>query len=85
MAITVYLLCTMTSALCAVLLFREYRRSSSRLLFWSGFSFAGFTVTNALVFIDLIVLPAIDLSALRAAAMCLSVSLLLYGLVWDTD
>ena len=85
MAIIVYLLCTLTSTLCAVLLLREYRRTSTRLLFWSGLSFSGFAITNALVFADLIVLPDIDLSAVRAGGMCVAVGLLLYGLVWDLD
>jgi hypothetical protein len=85
MASAVYLLCTLTSALCAALLLREYKRSSTRLLFWSGLSFAGMAVTNALVFTDFILVPQIDLSVVRAATLCIAVALLLYGLVWDVD
>ncbi len=85
MATTVYLLCTFTSALCAVLLLREYRRTSARLLFWSGLSFTGFAITNALVFIDFIIVPEVDLSPFRAVAACVATGLLLYGLIWDAD
>ena len=83
MATAVYLLCMLTSALCAALLLREYRRSRARLLLWSSLSFAGWAGNNALVFMDLVVVPGYDLSVLRAAVALLSISLLLYGLIWD--
>lgn len=83
MATSVYALCMLTSALCAVLLFRAYRRTPTRLLLWSSFSFVGWAVANALVFVDLVMLPNIDLSVLRTAASVVAVSLLLYGLIWD--
>jgi hypothetical protein len=84
MASLVYILSALTSALCAVLLLRDYRRTSGRLLLWSGLAFAGFASANALVFMDLIVVPEMDLSLLRAATAFVSISLLLYGLVWDS-
>lgn len=82
---TVYILCVVTSALCAWLLLAEYRRRRARLLLWSGASFIGFAVSNALVVADLLILPDVDLSVLRAASACGSVAILLYGLVWDSD
>jgi hypothetical protein len=82
-AAAVYLLCMLTSAFCAVLLLREYRRSAARLLLWSSLSFIGWAVNNALVFTDLVVLPGVDLSLVRAIAALVAVSLLLYGLIWD--
>jgi hypothetical protein len=85
MAAAVYVLCTLTSALCAVLLLREHARTPSRLLLWSGLSFGVMVVSNALVFFDLIVWPTGDLSLLRAASMCLAAALLVFGLVWDAD
>jgi hypothetical protein len=84
-AVGVYVLCTMTSALCAALLLREYRRRGARLLLWSGASFVGFAISNALVFADFVMLPDVDLSSLRAVTACASVAILLYGLVWDAD
>jgi hypothetical protein len=83
MATTVYALCTLTSGFCAVLLWREYRRTAERLLFWSSLSFAGWAVNNATVFMDLVVLPAVDLSLMRTGMSLAAVSLMLYGLVWD--
>ena len=83
MAVAVYVLCMVTSAFCAVLLLREYRRSPARLLLWSSLSFVAWTTNNALVFTDLVVFPAVDLSLMRALVALTAVSLLLYGLVWD--
>ena len=83
MATSVYILCTVTSAFCAALLFREYRRSSARLLLWSSLSFMAWALNNALVFMDLVVLPDVDLLMVRTSASLVAVSLMLYGLVWD--
>jgi hypothetical protein len=85
MAITVYILCMLTSSLCALLLLRDYRRSASRLLLWSGLSFCLMALSNALVFVDLIIFPDRDLALPRSASFFLATALLLYGLVWDTD
>lgn len=81
---TVYALCAATSALCAVLLFNGYRRSRTRLLFWSSLCFVGLAVNNILLFIDLIVVPEIDLFMWRTSAALLGMCLLLYGLIWDS-
>jgi len=85
MATLVYLLCAVTSALCAVLLYREFRRVGSRLLLWSWLSFVGWTATNILVFADVVVLPDVDLSVVRALAACVAVALMLVGLIWNAD
>jgi hypothetical protein len=81
MATAVYLLCMLTSALCAALLLREYRRSGARLLLWSSLSFIAWATNNALVFMDLVVVPGYDLSLVRAMVALVAVSLLLYGLI----
>jgi hypothetical protein len=73
----------LTSALCAILLLRAYRREPTRLLLWSSFSFVGWAVANALVFADLVVLPTTDLSLARTWTSIVAVALLLWGLVWD--
>lgn len=81
---TVYLLCALTSLVCTTLLWRAYGRSRTRLLFWSGLAFVGFAANNALLFVDLVVVPtAIDLSLLRAATAFVAVVVLLFGLVWE--
>jgi hypothetical protein len=81
---TVFALCAATSALCAVLLFKGYRRSGTRMLFWSSLCFLGLTVNNVLLFIDLIVVPQIDLFMWRTSAALLGMCLLLYGLIWES-
>ena len=84
MAAAVYLLCGLTSLACAVLLLRAYAKSRVRLLLWSGLGFTGFTVNNALLFIDLILLPTeVSLIVPRNVAALASLLLLLYGLIWD--
>lgn len=83
MATIVYVLCLLTSAFCALLLWREYTRTAHRLLLWSALAFGGWVVNNALVVADLVIFPNIDLSLLRASASFAAVALLLYGLVWD--
>jgi len=85
MAVTVYILCTLTSALCAVLLFREYRRSEVALLLWSALSFGALALSNALVFLDLVVWPTADLAIARSGCFVAATGLLIYGLVWDVE
>ncbi len=85
MAAAVYMLCTVTATLCGALLLRQYARRRARLLFWSGLAFAGFAVSNALVFADFVVVPETDLSLFRALAAFLSIAVLLYGLLAEAD
>ncbi|HEX5659194.1 MAG TPA: DUF5985 family protein [Polyangiales bacterium] len=80
----VYLLCMITTALCAGRLVRSYRRGRTRILLWSSLCFAGLALTNALLFLDLVLFPtAIDLALPRALITLASLSLLVFGLVWD--
>jgi len=82
----VYILGTLTTLLCAVLLLRGYSRGRQRLLLWSGLCFIGLTLNNGLVFIDLILLPTdIDLYVLRLATAATAMLVLLYGLIWEGD
>jgi len=83
MALIVYLLCAATSLVCAGQLFRSYLRNRSPLLFWSCLCFLGLAINNVLVFVDLILIPTIDLSMVRALSALIAISLLLFGLVWE--
>jgi hypothetical protein len=85
MAPVVYILCFLTSLACAVLLLRGYRRSGVRLLLWSGLCFVGFALNNAMLFVDRIVAPGIDLQAFRTVPTLAGILLLLYGLVWEAE
>lgn len=79
----VYLLCFVTSLCCCLLLIRSYRINRSKILLWSAACFVLLAVNNLFVVIDLIVLTAVDLSALRLLASFLAVSTLLVGFVWE--
>jgi len=85
MAAVIYTLCMLTALICTYLLLQAYRRRNYRLLLWSGLCFAGLTLNNLLLVLDKIALPLVDLSALRTAVALLAMSVLLFGLVWDTE
>jgi hypothetical protein len=84
MAEAVYVLCALTSLFCAGLLIRSYRARRSRLLLWSSACFIGLALNNALLVIDLMVVPQIDLSLLRTAVAAVAMFLLLVGLIWES-
>jgi hypothetical protein len=81
----VYLLCTVTSVLCAIALLRTYLRRRSRVLLWSSLCFVGLAANNAMLFVDLVVLPHVDLSTIRALLGAGANLALVVGLVWDVD
>jgi len=83
MAECVYLMCACTSALCAFLLVRQYLRSRLQLLLWSCLCFLGLALNNALLFIDIIVVPNVDLSLPRTLVALAGMSLMVFGLVWE--
>ncbi|HET8995855.1 MAG TPA: DUF5985 family protein [Acetobacteraceae bacterium] len=82
----VYVLCFLTSALCAWLLLASYRRRLQRLLLWSGLCFCLLALNSLLVFVDIVVLPTeIDLTSVRLATTLFALVVLLYGFVWEVD
>lgn len=83
MAEVVYILNTLTFGACAILLLRGYARGKQRLLLWSGICFAGLAVSNALVFVDLVVYPDVDLYPWRLGTAAIAMLLLMYGLIWE--
>ena len=85
MAAVVYSLCAITALVCTVMLLMAYRKSSYRLLLWSGVCFAGLTLNNALLVADKVIFPLVDLSTMRTAIALISMSILLYGLVWEAE
>jgi hypothetical protein len=81
----VYLLCAATSIACAALLLRGYLRHRTRLLLWSSLCFGLLALNNALLFVDLILVPtAIDLSLWRSLTALAGVAVLLFGLIWES-
>lgn len=83
MALTVYVICALTSALCAVLLFRGYRGSGARLLFWAALCFTGLALNNVLLIVDTRLGEIADLSFWRTLPSLVGIWLLVYGLVWE--
>ena len=79
----IYLLCAATSLVAAALLLRHYRARRTPLLLWSCIGFFGLAVNNVLVFIDLGVLTASDLSLPRTLAGAIAMLALVYGLIWE--
>lgn len=84
MAEAVYLLCALTSLACAILLYRGYRRNRTPLLFWSSLCFAGLVLNNVMLFVDLVIVPEIDLRLIRSSTALVSLTLLIYGLVEES-
>ena len=91
MAEAVYILCAVTSLLCAGLLVRGYLRSRTRFLLWSSVCFAALAANNLLLLLDKVVLTeqrtflGVDFALLRATAAALGLAMLMYGLVWDAE
>lgn len=85
MSETVYVLCALTSIVCATLLLRAYGRSRVRLLLWSGLCFLGLAGNNVLLVLDLVFVKGVDLSVWRQLPAVLGVALLVYGLVWEAE
>jgi hypothetical protein len=83
MAEFVYTVAALTSAACAWLLLRAYARTRVRLLLWSGLAFVGLALNNVLLYVDLLLLPATDLSAWRLIPSVAGLGLLCYGLIWE--
>ena len=80
----VYVLTTMTCGVCAGLLLAAYRRSRSRLLLWSGLCFVGLAADNALLFVDVVLIPDVSLAAWRGLPGVAGLAALLGGLVWES-
>ena len=83
MAEAVYIIGILTSTACTLLLLRAYLRSHVRLLLWSCLAFAGLTLNNILLYVDILLLPQTDLSSWRLVPVVISLGMLCYGLIWE--
>jgi len=81
----VYALCAFASLACTVLLLRGYMRTRTRLLFWGGICFGFLTVTNVLLFVDLIVFPEGNLLFWRNSTTLLGLLFFVYGLIFESE
>ena len=85
MQLVVNVLGTLTVGLCAVLLLRAYTRVQKRLLLWCGLCFAGLTASNALLIVDLFVIPDLSIYRYRLLVAALAMLAMLYGLIFESD
>jgi uncharacterized protein DUF5985 len=79
-----YLMAVLTCLACTVLLGRSYMHTGVRLLLWGTLCFVGLSISNVLLFFDLIVFPTdVDLRLWRLAAALAGLLFLLYGFIWE--
>ena len=78
---SVYALCSVASIGCALLLFRSYQVNRGRLLFWSGIFFGLLAISNILLFVDLVLVPQMDLAILRNSITAVAHLVLVFGLI----
>ena len=79
-------LAVLTCLACTVLLYRGYRRSGARLLFWSSLCFVAFTVNNVVLFFDLVLFPTeVDLRPYRLGSALVGLAFLLYGFIFEAE
>ena len=81
----VYVLCFASSTLCFSLLLNAFRRQRERLLLWSSLCFCFLALNNLLVFVDIILLPDINLLPFRSLSALAAMGILLYGFVWEIE
>lgn len=81
----VYLLCLLTSSVCATLLMRAYLRDRSRLLLWTAAGFVFLALNNLALVADMVIFPSVDLWAWRQLAAFIALGVLLYGFIWEVE
>jgi hypothetical protein len=85
MASIIYSLCALVSLGIAVMLWRHFVRTRSRLLYWSAWCFSGLTLNNVLLVVDKTGLLEQDLSLLRQFTALASLAMLIFGLVYEDE
>jgi hypothetical protein len=81
----VYMLGSVTTLLCGILLIRGYSRTGMKLLLWSGICFSILCLSNLLILVDLVLFPDVDLYLWRLGSAALAMMILLYGLIWEGE
>src|SRR5688572_31792610 len=57
----------------------------SRLLLWSTLCFVGLTISNVLLFFDLMIFTELDLRPWRLSFALAGLLFLLYGFIWEAE
>ena len=80
-----YLMAVLTCIACTVLLGRSYMHTGVRLLLWGTLCFVGLSISNVLLFFDLIVFAELDLRPWRLASAVVGLAFLLYGFIFEAE
>jgi hypothetical protein len=78
-----YAVGVLTSIFCAVLLIRSYRNQRTPLLLWCSLCFVGLALNNIILFVDLFIVPEVDLGVWRSVTALVALVLMLIGLIWE--
>ena len=78
-----YLMCGLSSLVCALLLTTTYRRNKTRFLLFSSICFVGLAVSNILLCADLILFPHLDLLLIRHIVSMAAFFSLIWGFIWE--
>lgn len=81
----VYILCAVTCLGCALLLWRSYRHTRTRLLFWSALCFAIMAISNIFLIFDMLVFPDVYLLPYRSMVSLVAYVVLIVGLVFESN
>ena len=82
----VYMFCFITCAICAGLLVRSWFKTRTRLVLWIAISFVFLAINNFFLFADMTLTPPdMDLGPFRTISAVIGVSVLIAGLVWETE
>jgi hypothetical protein len=81
--VVINVLSVLIALACSVLLYRGYRRTGARLLWWSAICFFGLSLENVVLFIDLNIVPQVDLILVRQSIAAAAIASLTFGLVWE--
>jgi hypothetical protein len=81
----VYILCLITSSVCAALLLRAYRANRTKLLLYTAIGFGLLAVNNMFLVGDMVLFANINLWPYRVAANLATVGVLLYGFMFEVE
>ena len=81
----VYVMCFLTSVVCAWMLGRSYFRTRAPMLLWSAICFGFLAVNNLVLVLDLVVWPDLDLRLLRLVLSLAAILSLIWGFVWELE
>ncbi len=82
---SIYLLCLLTSAVCAWLLVRAYLRTRTTLLLWTAWCFVLLALNNLLLVADLVLFTELDLAIPRQLTTVAALGVLLVGFIRETE